>query len=566
LNPISSGSNYSSIARDGFNPGTHLPVFGLVYFLGAWLGKILYIAPELSAALWPPGGLFLAALLLTRKRQWMAIIGVAVLADMLASIWIYDYPAHIAIAVAAGNSVEAIAGALMLCRWSGGEFKLNSITSTLALAIFSGLFATLLSTVIGGTAMSYYTGESLWSSWYIWWTGDAAGILIFAPLALALMDKERRISDRPAAGKIEIITILAVVALAGNFVFSFTYPTVFLLLPALIWCAVRGEQLAVTWANLIVTLQAIWYTLRGLGPFAAGYPLEIRQLLVQLFIVAVSLTGLVLAGQGSYRRRTIRELSIANAAAEAARATAEVERLAAENANQVKSQFLANMSHELRTPLNAIIGLTQILRQRGLPDDSARFIAHIHDAGNHLLTLVNDVLDVSRIEAGEMVLEAVPFEPEPLLHAVLAMVQPAADAKGLALNADFPADLPGHLVGDPFRLRQVLLNLMSNAVKFTHAGSVSLRVRVSYEQIDNIILVMNVLDTGIGIDPEQHDRIFDAFAQADTSITRRFGGSGLGLSIVQRLVAMMGGELTLDSELGSGSTFSVSIPFKSVDA
>jgi PAS domain S-box-containing protein len=233
----------------------------------------------------------------------------------------------------------------------------------------------------------------------------------------------------------------------------------------------------------------------------------------------------------------------------------------AEDASRAKSAFLAHMSHEFRTPLNAVIGLSQLLQQRVLPEDIGRFVGHIHDAGEQLLALVSDVLDISRIEAGEMQLETAAFEVLPLLDTVLALVRPQADAKSLALVADIARDLPERLMGDPLRLRQVLLNLLSNAVKFTESGGVMLCARSLMQGEQRVLLCLDIVDTGIGIAPEQQMRIFEPFTQADASTTRCFGGTGLGLSIVRHLVDMMGGTLTLESQLGSGSTFSLTLPF-----
>ncbi|NML17592.1 CHASE domain-containing protein [Azohydromonas caseinilytica] len=234
----------------------------------------------------------------------------------------------------------------------------------------------------------------------------------------------------------------------------------------------------------------------------------------------------------------------------------------AEAASRAKSAFLAHMSHEFRTPLNAVIGLSQLLRQRELPPEVSRFVGHIHQAGEQLLALTNDVLDLSRIESGAMQLEEAVFEPAALLDAVCALVRPQADAKGLELRLEADPALPARLLGDPLRIRQVLLNLLGNAVKFTPAGSVTLRATVAERDASHATLRLEVRDTGIGIAPEVQARIFEPFAQADSSTTRRFGGTGLGLSIVRRLVVMMDGVLDLHSTPGAGSAFGVTLTLR----
>ncbi|WP_157119183.1 sensor histidine kinase [Azohydromonas lata] len=231
----------------------------------------------------------------------------------------------------------------------------------------------------------------------------------------------------------------------------------------------------------------------------------------------------------------------------------------AEAATRAKSAFLAHMSHEIRTPLNAVIGLSQLLQRMPLQERGPEFVGHIRQAGEQLLALTNDVLDLSRIEAGEMALEQLAFEPLPLLESALALVRPQAESKGLLLELHVAPELAPRLVGDPLRLRQVLLNLLSNAVKFTEAGRVSLSVHVLARQEWQSLLRLDVADTGMGISPQHQARIFEAFSQADSSITRRFGGTGLGLSIVRRLVDLMGGKLALQSHPGQGSVFSVEL-------
>ncbi|WP_198320981.1 PAS domain S-box protein [Azohydromonas aeria] len=237
----------------------------------------------------------------------------------------------------------------------------------------------------------------------------------------------------------------------------------------------------------------------------------------------------------------------------------------AEAANHAKSAFLAHMSHEFRTPLNAVIGLSHLLARMEMPERALNFVRHIEQGGEQLLALINDVLDLSRIEAGEMRLEQVPFDLAELLEAACALVRPQADAKGLSLHLDALPGLPARLRGDPLRLKQVLINLLGNAVKFTEAGSVTLRVRELSRTDGHARLDLEVIDTGIGIAPEAQAHIFEPFTQADSSTTRRFGGTGLGLSIVRRLVAMMDGELHLVSKPGQGSTFGVTVELEIVE-
>jgi PAS domain S-box-containing protein len=236
--------------------------------------------------------------------------------------------------------------------------------------------------------------------------------------------------------------------------------------------------------------------------------------------------------------------------------TAELEsaRAASDAANLAKSAFLANMSHEIRTPLNAVIGLTHLQRLEPLSDTQRSRLDKIDAAAQHLLSIVSDILDLSKIEAGEMQLEQVDFALAPLLDGVRAMVAPGAAAKGLALRVDIDA-MPLRLRGDPTRLRQALLNFAGNAVKFTLQGEVVLRVRLLGQQGSGVQLRFEVQDSGIGIAAAQLPALFEPFAQADASTTRRFGGTGLGLAITRRLVQLMGGTVGADSVPGQGSTF-----------
>ncbi len=221
---------------------------------------------------------------------------------------------------------------------------------------------------------------------------------------------------------------------------------------------------------------------------------------------------------------------------------------------RTKSEFLATMSHEMRTPMNAVIGLTHLLHRDATDPAQAARIARVGDAAQHLLHIINNVLDMSRIEAGNLSLEAIDFDVDAVLARCCALLDGSARAKGVALLRDTPG-LPPRLRGDPTRLSQALVNLLGNAVKFTERGTVTLSCRVLATNEHETRLLFEVHDTGIGISPERMERIFEAFEQGDSSTTRRYGGSGLGLSITRHLAMLMGGEVGVSSELGKGSTF-----------
>ena len=226
----------------------------------------------------------------------------------------------------------------------------------------------------------------------------------------------------------------------------------------------------------------------------------------------------------------------------------------AEAANLAKSAFLANMSHEIRTPLNGILGMAYLLRRSGVSAQQAEQLAKISAAGKHLLEIINDILDLSKIEAGKLVLEQRDFALSEVLDAALGVIGDAAAGKGLSLSTEAEG-LPSMLRGDPVRLSQALINLLGNALKFTERGGITLQVRVLEETDADCLLRFAIHDTGIGMTAEQQSHLFQAFEQADNSMTRNYGGTGLGLAINRHIACLMGGSVGVDSRLGEGSTF-----------
>jgi signal transduction histidine kinase/CheY-like chemotaxis protein len=273
-------------------------------------------------------------------------------------------------------------------------------------------------------------------------------------------------------------------------------------------------------------------------------------LLAAIACIASVLTFLYIVNKGRQQQRSIAMLN-------------ESEKKVKEVA-KVKEQFLANMSHEIRTPMNAILGFTNLLRKTDLDSQQLQYVEYIYSSSENLLTLINDILDLSKIEAGMMHIEEVPFSLNGLVNSVEVMFREKARQKGLHFRVEVEESLHDTLSGDPVRLTQILINLLSNAVKFTEKGSVKMEVSGAHRPEDWIMLRFVVTDTGYGIPPEKIRSIFDRFQQAEPQTTRRFGGTGLGLSIVKQLVDLQGGTVDVKSGPGKGSAFVVELPFRMV--
>ena len=525
----------------------------IAYFLAAKLGLTLATVGETVTLVWPPSGVAVAAMLLRGRRVWPGVVLGAFLANATTGA-----PLTVALFAAVGNPLEALTAIALLGLVKDFDHHLQRVRDVLALTFLGVIIPPVVGASIGVAGLSFsgvIAPNAVAGAWLTWWGGDALGILVGAPLILAWWRRPRR--GVRTARIIEAAALVAITAAGSFLIFGgllsgrVTAPLLYFAFPLLLWAAFSFEQRGAATGSAVIAALAVWWTSQGAGPFARE-TLGLSLAHLDSFMGVATLTSLTLAAIVHERRRADRERAESFVRERIARRDAE-------SASSAKTDFLAVMSHELRTPLNAIIGYVSLLAD-GIPgpvNDAQRAqLSRVKASSMHLLALIEQILSLSRIEAGQDDLHLARVDVRTIVTDATALVEPLLVAKGLVLEVELPTE-PHVFETDVTKLRQILLNLLTNAGKFTARGCVRCHVHA-----DGKAIVIGVSDTGRGITPEDLPHVFDVFWQGGRFEHDRPEGAGLGLSVSRRLAQLLGGDITVASTAGEGSTFTLRLPVR----
>jgi signal transduction histidine kinase/ActR/RegA family two-component response regulator len=522
----------------------------VIYFVAGKLSLKLAFLYASASPVWPPAGIALAALLLFGYRVWPAIFVGAFLVNhtTAGNVWT-------SLGIATGNTLEAALGAWLILRFAGGTRVFDRAYDVFRFALAVAL-STLVSPSIGLTGLAL-AGFANWTSypaiWLTWWLGDLSGAVMFAPLVILWLGQPwRRINparDLEVAVLLVVLAILTAVVFGGWFSISaLNYPIAFILGPIIVWTAFRLSARETATGLFVLSAIAIWGTLHRYGPFVREDQNQ-SLLLLQSFNALTTITAMALAAGMAERRR-------AEAALEQQRATVEA-------ANRTKDNFLAMLSHELRTPLTPVLAALDVLKSGSSPTAELNStLAMMHRNIELESQLIDDLLDLTRITKDKLHLDFESVDAHRAIANVVEICASEVSAKKLQVQLDLQA-IDFHVMANPAKFQQIIWNLFKNAIKFTGENGI---ITISSANHLPQILTIGLSDTGIGIEPEVMERIFNPFEQGERSFQRRFGGLGLGLTISKSLAQAHGASLIAKSEgPGRGATFLLTMKTAELD-
>ena len=547
-------------------------VFAILYFGCAELSHWLSFGEQIFAAFWLPSGLFLAVLLLSPVKQWFWFILVATLVNFISDFYIHKISFFLSAGFCFANALESVTAAFLARRPSEKFFSKNPLFDFMRLALIVLLLSSPLGALVGGSLIHYdgLMSLSLSKNIYVWWAASSLGVFLLTPLILVLAG-EYTSEALKSLRKIHVSEVLLLgIGVAGTSALVFGRVTAgqshlfpYLVFPFLLWATYRFQLLGATLSVLVVAIITVMGTSHGTGPFVEHDTSTVQQLfLLQTFLFSTSLTVLVLGAIIYSEERSVEQLMKVSHDLKKANLKLKKINVNVRTESREKSSFLANMSHEIRTPMSAILGYTDILLNVESNSNKIKNLKIVKKNSEYLMSLINEILDLSKIESGQVAIDCKRFSPRDMVKGVIELMQVPAELKGLALTEQYHGEIPGEVYSDEVRLRQVLINLVGNAIKFTFQGEVTIVTSVIKNSKGYPCLKWDIIDTGKGIQADKAVNLFDPFWQGD-ELKNRDSGTGLGLSISQNLCKALGGELSLTSELGKGSVFTVSIPLKS---
>ncbi len=502
----------------------------------AWSALVFTSNSGGIASIWLPNGLILALIL--RRRTEAAPFAIALFLGVVIGCLLGGHAVVTAILLGMVNVGEVFVVLIAMRRLFPEKLDISELRELTGLWAVSGLLGPALSGLVGAMVLSLETGSGFLAVFGSWMIAHGLGSMICVPAAIVLANAWSAAQVSSRGRELEWLLTMGLVALATAAIFAqSTYPLLFLVSPLVLICGFLFGAIGIVVSIALITVIATMFTLHGSGPLILVKGGLIEQLqILQLFIFANCVIGFTVAAALAGRDRA---------------------RIQAEVAVQSKSQFLANMSHEIRTPMNAVIGFTELLLASELTSKQHRQASLVAESGRAMMRLLNDILDLSKVEAGQMTVAVEPIDLAHVLNGPIYLMKPLAAEKGIELSMLIDDDVPPYVLGDSLRIRQVLINVIGNALKFTTQGAVTLHVSTLAKASDT--LVLEIADTGIGIPAERLLAIFEDFTQATAATADTFGGTGLGLSISKKLVKLMGGSISVESQEGLGSVFRITI-------